>query len=189
MRFNGFKFEDSECFQHHGLAMGSPLSPVGACLYLEWLEKEHYLEIMGPETLWMRYIDDVLIVIPRDMNLEEKVRNLNDVDAKNQFTVEKKANSSLPFLDTFIFREGQKVKYKVYRKPSCKEDYTLAQPGLARISARLSLVRGSVQLGTARLGTALFGAHIGSARDFVLSLVWFGSALARGLGYGEAGKK
>ena len=78
---------------------------------------------MGPGTLWMRYIDDVLIVIPRDMNLEDKVQNLNAVDAKIQFTVEKETNSGLPFLDTFIFRDGQEVQYKVYRKPSSKEDY------------------------------------------------------------------
>ena len=29
----------------------------------------------------------------------------------------------LPFLDTVIIRDGPNIKYKVYRKPTCKEDY------------------------------------------------------------------
>ena len=123
MRFNGFTFEGEEYSQHTGLAMGSPLSPVAACLYLEMLEQEHYLNIMGPETLWMRYIDDVLIVVNKDMNLEEKVERLNAVDNKIQFTVEKEDKGGLPFLDTFIVRDGRDLKYKIYRKTSSKEDY------------------------------------------------------------------
>ena len=123
MRFNVFNFEDEEYSQHNGLAMGSPLSPVAACLYLEKLEEEHYLGIMGPDTMWMRYIDDVLIVIPKDIDIEQKVQRLNTVDANIQFTLEKEAGGGLPFLDTFIGREGQNLKYRVYRKPSCKEDY------------------------------------------------------------------
>ena len=123
MRFNGFRFEDKEYCQHSGLAMGSPLSPVAACLYLEMLEEKHFLNIMGPDTLWMRYIDDVLIVIPKNVNLEEKLQKLNAVDTKIQFTVEKEENGGLPFLDTLIVREGSDLKYKVYRKPSSKEDY------------------------------------------------------------------
>ena len=133
MRFNSFKFENEEYSQHSGLAMGSPLSPVAACLYLEKLEQEHYLGIMGPETLWMRYIDDVLVVIPRDMNIEDKVQELNTVDAKIQFTVKKEAGGRLPFLDTFILREGRDLKYKVYRKPPCKEDYIHYFSGQANV--------------------------------------------------------
>ena len=50
-------------------------------------------------------------------------QRLNTVDANIQFTLEKEAGGGLPFLDTFIGREGQNLKYRVYRKPSCKEDY------------------------------------------------------------------
>ena len=34
MHFNAFTFGDNEYVQSNDLAMGSPLSPVGACLYI-----------------------------------------------------------------------------------------------------------------------------------------------------------
>ena len=59
--------------------MGSPLSPVAACLYMELLEKEHF-ENMGADTTWFRYVDGVFILAPEEMNLSEKLEQLNEVD-------------------------------------------------------------------------------------------------------------
>ena len=73
MKFGGFNFNGDEYFQHSGLAMGSPLSPVAACLYMEWLEKHHYQGIMGDDVIWVRYVDDVLVVVPKSLNLEDKL--------------------------------------------------------------------------------------------------------------------
>ena len=69
MDIGGFMFNSQEYFQHSGLAMGSPLSPVAACLYMEGLEKDHYQGIMGTGVIWARYVDDVLVVVPRTKNL------------------------------------------------------------------------------------------------------------------------
>ena len=122
MKFGGFTFNSDEYSQHSGLAMGSPLSPVAACLFMEWLEKHHYQGIMGRDVIWTRYVDDVLVVVPKSMNLEEKLDALNSVDVKIQFTLEKEKQGSLAFLDTEIIRQDQ-VKFKVYRKPTNKECY------------------------------------------------------------------
>ena len=122
MNFGGFTFNSDEYFQHSGLAMGSPLSPVAACLYMEWLEKHHYLGIMGSNVIWARYVDDILVVVPNDMNLETKLNELNSVDPKIQFTIEKEHQRTLAFLDTEIVRNAE-VKFKVYRKPTNKECY------------------------------------------------------------------
>ena len=122
MNFGGFKFNGNEYTQHSGLAMGSPLSPVAACLYMEWLEKHHFKDIMGREVIWVRYVDDVLVVVPKTMNLEAKLNELNSVDTKIQFTLEKENRGAIAFLDTEIIREDR-VKFKVYRKPTNKECY------------------------------------------------------------------
>ena len=37
---------------------------------------------------WLRYVDDVLVVVPADVKVDEKLRVLNTVDQKMQFTVE-----------------------------------------------------------------------------------------------------
>ena len=122
MNFGGFIFNSEEYCQHSGLAMGSPLSPVAACLYMEWLEKQHYQEIMGENVIWVRYVDDVLVVVPSDTNLETKLHELNSIDSKIQFTLEKEKQGSIAFLDTEIIRSNP-VKFKVYRKPTNRECY------------------------------------------------------------------
>lgn len=123
MHFNAFSFNDNEYAQISGLAMGSPLSPVAACLYLECLEEEHYSQIMGEECTWIRYVDDVLVAAPENVDLEEKLKALNLVNPKIQFTLETENEGKIPFLDTLIMRSGRHLKFTVYRKPTNKEDY------------------------------------------------------------------
>ena len=70
LNFNPFVFDNEEYVQHEGLAMGSPLSPVAACLFMEMLENEEYGKIMGEDTTWFRYVDDILIITPEDTDLQ-----------------------------------------------------------------------------------------------------------------------
>ena len=88
LKFNVFMFEEQEYAQQYGLAMGSPLSPAAACLFMELLEQEQFKNIMGPETTWLRYVDDVLIVAPRGMDVERRLQSLNDVEPTIQFSIE-----------------------------------------------------------------------------------------------------
>ena len=78
---------------------------------------------MGTDVLWVRYVDDVLVVAPRTIDLNAKLNELNAVDPKIQFTLEKENHGSIPFLDTEIIRDGSQAKFKVYRKPTNREDY------------------------------------------------------------------
>ena len=96
LKFESFVFESDEYTQHSGLAMGSPLSPVAACLYMEWLEQNRYRSIMGDDVLWLRYVDDV-IVAPKSMNLREKLTELNAVEPRIQFTLEEEEQARFPF--------------------------------------------------------------------------------------------
>ena len=63
MNFGSFKCNGIEYTQHSGLALGSPLSPTAVRLYMEWLVKYHFKEIMGREVIWLHYVDDVLVVV------------------------------------------------------------------------------------------------------------------------------
>ena len=123
LEFGSFTFNDSEYVQHQGLAMGSPLSPVAACFYMEMLENDHFQRILGDDSIWMRYVDDVIVIVPEDTDLDDKLARLNEVDHRIQFTKEEESNQSLPFLDVMIIRTEDALKYKVYRKDTCKEDY------------------------------------------------------------------
>lgn len=121
--FQVFSYNDDEFAQLDGLAMGSPLSPVAACLYMEMLEREHFLDIMGANVTWFRYVDDVFVLVPEEMNLNEKLKKLNDVEKKIQFTLETENDASLPFLDILIMKRESSAKYRVFRKKTNQDDY------------------------------------------------------------------
>ena len=123
VRFGSLEFNGKEFRQHHGLAMGSPLSPVLACLYMESLEKKSYLSIVGPNSTWLRYVDDVLLVVNQRCNLEDVLKRLNAVEETIQFTLEKEEDNKLAFLDTMIHRSNHGVSFSVYRKPTNKDDF------------------------------------------------------------------
>ena len=120
--FNKFKFDSKEYEQISGLAMGSPLSAVLACLYMEVMEEDHYRRILGDGGTWMRYVDDVLTFVPQETDLPRLLQELNDVNAAIQFTIEEETNGQLPFLDTLIMKSGEGLKFTVYRKPTNKND-------------------------------------------------------------------
>ena len=122
-KFNSFVYNSQEYQQHNGLPMGSPLSPVMSCLFMEKLERENFLRIMGRNVIWVRYVDDVLAIISKNANIDNKLRLLNNVHHKIQFTVEKENNGNIAFLDVMIKRTNVGPKFSVYRKPTNKNDF------------------------------------------------------------------
>ena len=120
---NTFKFESSVFQQQRGLAMGSPLSPVLACLTMETLETTHYTNIIGRHNTWLRYVDDILVIVPRRTNLQDVLNRLNSTHDSIKFTLETERDNRLPFLDVLILREDSGYRFTVYRKPTNKDNY------------------------------------------------------------------
>ncbi|XP_076039363.1 uncharacterized protein LOC143024443 [Oratosquilla oratoria] len=120
--FRSFRFKDQEYHLLDGLPMGSPLSAVAASLYLEMLERDHYRKIIPKDAHWFRYVDDCLLVFPAENDTSDIMYKLNEVVNNIQFTMENESLGHLPFLDTEIHRQGNKVLFKVYRKPTNKDD-------------------------------------------------------------------
>lgn len=57
-----FTFDNQFYKQRFGLPMGSPLSGVLACLYLEFLESDTFKNILPPDSSCFRSIDDSLLI-------------------------------------------------------------------------------------------------------------------------------
>ena len=100
--------------------MGSPVSGVLACIYLEFLESDSFKYIIPNTACYFRYIDGILLIYPQDLDLHSIIDRLNNVEPSIKFTYELESNSTLPFLDILVIRNINKLEFKVYRKPTCK---------------------------------------------------------------------
>ncbi|XP_072021455.1 uncharacterized protein [Amphiura filiformis] len=100
--------------------MGSPVSPIVANLFMEWLEQEAITTapLDCKPKLWRRYVDDVLEIINKD-STQKLTDHLNTTGQSGniKFTYEEEKDGQIPFLDTFLIRKQDgTVKLLVYRK-------------------------------------------------------------------------
>ena len=122
-----FSFDGQLYQQKFGTAMGSPVSPVVANLYMEFLEKTAIATapVDCKPRFWKRYVDDICEAIRK--NTEEALtEHLNQVDPTNsiKFTFEKENQGQMPFLDTLLVRrDSGEVKLLVYRKSTHTDQY------------------------------------------------------------------
>ena len=111
--------------QKFGLPMGSLLSGVLACNYQEFLESGPFKCIIPNTTCYIRYINNIQLIYPQDLDLHSITDRLNNVEPSIKFTFELEFNSTLPFLDILLIRNINKQEFKVYHKPTCKNDHNV----------------------------------------------------------------
>ena len=119
-----FSFQGQFYEQVEGAAMGSPVSPIVANLYMEYLEQKALSTAPNPPKFWGRYVDDTF-VIHKEANKQSFLQHINSVDPAIRFTVEdNKEDGSIPFLDTIVKPEVDgSLSITVYRKPTHTDQY------------------------------------------------------------------
>ncbi|XP_072014982.1 uncharacterized protein [Amphiura filiformis] len=122
-----FTFRGKIYRQRFGAAMGSPVSPLAANIFMEHLESTAIATapLECKPKLWKRYVDDILEIVAKDEvnNLTDHLNQTDDTDSI-KFTFEKKEDGKIPFLDTLIVRrEDGSVKLLVYRKATHTDQY------------------------------------------------------------------
>ena len=115
-----FTFKGEFYQQTEGVAMGSPLSPVVANLFMEHFEKKVLDKTPHKPALWLRYVDDTFVIWPHGKDkLESFLSELNNAHPNIKFTCEMETNGSIPFLDVLVTRKNDgTLGHKVYRKPT-----------------------------------------------------------------------
>ena len=102
LRSTYFVFQGEYYEQLEGAAMGSPLSPIIANIYMEEFETRALSTSPNPPTLWKRFVDDTFVVI-QTAHKEEFFHHINSIEEGFQVTPEDiQADGSLPFLDVLV---------------------------------------------------------------------------------------
>ena len=134
-----FVFQGKYDEQLEGAAMGSPLSPIIANIYMEEFETKALSTAPTPP-LWKRFVDDTFVVI-KTSHKEEFFKHIHSIEDSIQFTAEDtKADGSLPFLDALVTPQADgTLSTSVYRKPTHTNQY-LQWDSHHAISAKYSVI-------------------------------------------------
>ena len=110
-----FQFDGALYEQTDGVAMGSPLGPLLANVFMCSIEEN--LEQHGQlPRYYRRYVDDTLTVMPDRVTAGQFLDTLNSTHPSLQFTMEVEREGSLPFLGTELLNRAPKIESKVYIK-------------------------------------------------------------------------
>jgi len=125
---NYFQFSDRMYHQIQGTAMGTRMAPSYANLFMADLEERLLANYPTQPKLWLRYLDDILLVWPGDKeSLDDFVRYLNSAHDTIKFTCES-SEQSVDFLDLTIYKGSRflntgKLDIKPFFKHTNKFQY------------------------------------------------------------------
>ena len=124
LRSTYFTFQNLYYEQVEGAAMGSPISPIVANLYVENFEIRAISTSLHPPMMWTRFVDDTCVVI-NAAHKQEFLEHINSINPHIQFTSEdSKPDGSMPLLDMMITpTEDGRLSTTVYRKPTHTDMY------------------------------------------------------------------
>ena len=134
-----FSFNNEIYTQIDGVAMGSPLGPTLANIFMGYLESKMVDELTS-QTLYIRYMDDCLVISQSEKANENLFRKLNSLHEKISFTKEVEINSEIPFLDILIKKSNNGFLTSLYRKPSFTGQYLHFQSFCSK-RRKINLVR------------------------------------------------
>ena len=123
VRTTYFVFREQFYLQCGGCTMGSPVSPVIANLYREHFEKAALSTSPVANKIWIRYVDDKFVIIPKS-GVDEFFEHINSQNAHIKFTSGQEEDGHLAFLDTGISHNPDgSLDISMYRKSPHTDQY------------------------------------------------------------------
>ncbi|PIK49356.1 hypothetical protein BSL78_13779 [Apostichopus japonicus] len=123
---NNFTFMDKHYLQRHGTAMGTRMSFLLACLYLQSSLEERMLSTATcrPLIRW-RYFDDIFFVWTSDEDsLLTFINHINSFHSTIKFTSDY-SHQQVNFLDVTVRKEHGSLSTDLYTKPTDTHQYLL----------------------------------------------------------------
>ena len=121
-----FYFNGRYYRQKDGVAMGSPLGPALANVFLchhetQWLED---CPLVFMPIFFARYVDDIFVLLRSKEHIEMLSNYLSSKHPNIRFTFEEEKNDTLAFLDVNVYRDADKFSSSVHRKETFSGVYT-----------------------------------------------------------------
>ena len=91
--------------QLDGVAMGSPLGPALAYIFVGFHESRLFNNTVKP-SVYFRYVEDTFVIFSSELECDRFHVNLNQVHPALNFTAEKEQHNSLHFLDFSVEKGG-----------------------------------------------------------------------------------
>ena len=115
-----FTFNNRIYQQIDGMAMGNPLGPLFANIFMLFHEKTwlHNCPSLFKPLLYRRYVDDCFLLFKSFNYVPLFLHYLNRQHPSISLTPELEKDSKLPFLNVEIFRSNSKFSTSVYHKPT-----------------------------------------------------------------------
>ena len=109
-----FSFQGQIYKQLKGTAMGSPLSPVIANIFMEDFEQTALVTADYQPRMWKRYVDDTFVIWPHgEEKLDAFLGHINTLHPNITFTLEKEKDNKIAFLDVLIERKSNTLETSV----------------------------------------------------------------------------
>lgn len=121
---NYFQFQNKMYAQIEGLAMGSPLSPLLAEIFMAAFEdhlfkSKNQFQFCKKIIYWYRYVDDVICLFDgSERQLQLFFNYLNSINKAIQFTMDISQQNIISYLDLNIKIVNGKHNFSIFRKPT-----------------------------------------------------------------------
>ena len=117
-----FSFNNIMFRQTDGIAMGSPLGPTLANIFVGFYEEQLFATTDKPP-IYLRYVDDTFVAVEDGERRIDFEQRLNNLHPNLKFTCGEERDGCLPFLDVQVGRDGAGFTTSVYRKPTFTGEY------------------------------------------------------------------
>ena len=117
-----FSFNDTLYKQTDGVAMGLPLGPALANIFVGYYESKVFSCVQKP-TIYFRHVDDTFAIFKQEGDVDDFLVTLNRLPPALKFTFEKEHDGKLPFLDILVERTELGFETSVYRKHTFSGQY------------------------------------------------------------------